>query len=366
MSVNVRERKRKDSVTYEYYFNFDGHRYSKSGFKTPRKAEKEGDKVLAKLIVEKQNSSEKGNMTVNELIQEFLSINKYKYSQSTLYGYHILIHKLNDEILNSRINLITFKIAQSYFNKRDKESYSTNSGLRKLLNIVFQYGMQNGYIQRNPIAGVSVSGVINKNPRTYITQEQFDFILDDVEYSSHFQALKRESIIIALKMGYYVGLRSGEVFALKKSDIDLNAKTIDVNKTLVYLGLNKSEFYAKEGAKTVASTTIVNIPDILVPDLKEWFDTNPYELLCPDFDGTYINPRSMHMYFQSKVKSGEYDFKFNFHMLRHSFAQNLVSHDIDPKTTQELMRHTSFATTMNYYVHSNDKAKIKALNSVFK
>ena len=39
--------------------------------------------------------------------------------------------------------------------------------------------------------------------------------------------------------------------------------------------------------------------------------------------------------------------------------------DVDPKTTQELMRHKSYTTTMDYYVHKKEQDKIDALNSVF-
>ncbi len=52
-------------------------------------------------------------------------------------------------------------------------------------------------------------------------------------------------------------------------------------------------------------------------------------------------------------------------MLRHTFATTLATNNVDIKTTQELMRHSNFNTTMNIYTHINDNVKKKALNDVF-
>jgi integrase len=45
---------------------------------------------------------------------------------------------------------------------------------------------------------------------------------------------------IPLQIGYYTGMRRGEVCALTWDDIDLNKKTIEVNKTMI---LNRSNKY---------------------------------------------------------------------------------------------------------------------------
>ena len=52
-------------------------------------------------------------------------------------------------------------------------------------------------------------------------------------------------------------------------------------------------------------------------------------------------------------------------MLRHTFATMLVTNKVDIKVAQELMRHSSFNTTMTLYTHINDEKKRTALNGVF-
>lgn len=46
--------------------------------------------------------------------------------------------------------------------------------------------------------------------------------------------------------------------------------------------------------------------------------------------------------------------KIHPHMFRHSFAVKCYERDIDIKTTQTILGHSSFATTMNIYTHLSD------------
>lgn len=365
MKVNIRERARKDEVVYEYYFNFKGQRYSKSGFPTKRKAEKAGEKVLVNLVVEFESHANNGNMYLENLIKEFFNINASKYSAQTLHGYKQVLKHIDETVLKFSIKDISYKVMQTFFNSRKNESINTNKKMCNLLTNVFKYAVDMNYIQCSPMVNISYAGCTKKQPKQNISFEQFKFILNDIEYHSKFQGIKRHSVMIAVKLGYYLGMRLGEVLALEKIDIDIKQQTLMINKTLVYRGVSKDNIYAKKGAKTEASNSTINIPDILMPDLIKWFDENPFDLVCPDYNGTYINPYTIHTYFQGKYNRHEYDFKFNFHLLRHSFATNLVNADIDPKTTQELMRHKSYTTTMDYYVHKKEQDKIDALNSVF-
>ena len=46
-----------------------------------------------------------------------------------------------------------------------------------------------------------------------------------------------------------------------------------------------------------------------------------------------------------------------FHMLRHIFATNCISHGFDMKTVSELLGHSNVTTTMRIYVHSDMQRK---------
>lgn len=363
MKVNIRERARKNEVVYEYYFTYKGQRYSKSGYKTAKKAEKAGSIILAELMVNSPQNMTGGNMPLSQLITEFFDVVQYRYAQATLRCWSISLKRLSPDILKMPINNIKYNTIQTYFNKNADRTYWSNEHVRVPLCRVFEYAIRMKYINESPMNDVRVFGEVIEHRRTYVTQEQFDLIINEISNNNRLGYLKQGSMIIALKLGFFLGLRVGEVFALEKKDFDLENKTVSINKTLVYSGLKKEEYYAKSGAKTDASNDVLYIPDSLIDDLKKWFEINPTHIVCPDYNCGYMCPFSFDTYFNSRSKK-VYGFNFNFHMLRHSFAQRLVDHNIDAKTAQELMRHVSFNTTMQYYVHSSDEKKINALNIV--
>ena len=66
-----------------------------------------------------------------------------------------------------------------------------------------------------------------------------------------------------------------------------------------------------------------------------------------------------------KVITNKEGIHFHFHMLRHTFSTKLVLGNVDIKTTQELMRHSNFNTTMSLYTHINDEHKQEVINQIF-
>ena len=52
--------------------------------------------------------------------------------------------------------------------------------------------------------------------------------------------------------------------------------------------------------------------------------------------------------------------RFGFHNLRHSLASFLVRTKADPKTVQDLLRHSDMKTTLQLYAHSTSKDRMAA------
>lgn len=168
---------------------------------------------------------------------------------------------------------------------------------------------------------------------------------------------------IAIQIGYYTGLRVSEVLALDKEDFLLNENLIDVNKKLIYSGLNKDDIYITHKMKSKKSKAVIPLANILKKSLIEWFQTNPYDKVVCDEEGKYIHPDIMAAY--TKKISKQLNISFHFHMLRHTFATNLVTSNVDLKTAQDLMRHSNIDTTMSIYTHINDQHKLNTINNIF-
>lgn len=56
--------------------------------------------------------------------------------------------------------------------------------------------------------------------------------------------------------------------------------------------------------------------------------------------------------------------KYNFHILRHTFATNALINGIDIKSLSEILGHSSVKITLDRYVHISIEEKIKQINKL--
>ncbi len=97
--------------------------------------------------------------------------------------------------------------------------------------------------------------------------------------------------------------------------------------------------------------------------LQKWFEKNPYEKVIVDINGNFIHPAT----FNARMRCISLDtgIHFHYHMLRHSYATNLIRNGVNTKVTMELVRHSDIRTTLNTYTHVNEEDLKKAVNKVF-
>ena len=221
--------------------------------------------------------------------------------------------------------------------------------------------MKVGYIKNNPINLVKVIGIENKREKDQVLLDtELNILLNALETANDFN---KKAYSIAIQIDKYTGLRVSEVFALEKEDINFDENCINVNRKLVYDGLKKDEIYSTHQMKSKSSKAIIPLASVLKNVLIDWFKINPYDRVICDVEGKFINPKTFSIFMKNLAK--KHKINFNFHMLRHTFATTLVMNDVDIKTTQELMRHSDFNTTMTLYTHISREHKAKVINDVF-
>lgn len=366
MSIRKRpSKKAKNGYVYEVYFPYKQNgvteRYSKSGFKTKKEAQEHEALTLASL---KENGSIKKeiNKTLNEVFSEFVEIGSTNYQINTIttmkknYEAHV-----KNKLGQLPINKIDYALLQKYFNSRADSSIGVNKNVKKVINCAMNYAIKANYITINPISLVDISGIDKTEDKDKILlNTEIDTIIEELNKTNDFTY---QAYAIAIQIGRYTGLRISEVFALEKSDIDFENDTIDVNKKLIYQNLKKDQLYYTNQMKSKSSKAVIPLANILKNILVPWFNKNPYDKAVCDIEGNYIHPSCFNL--QVKKICMRFNIYFHFHMLRHTFATTLATNNVDIKTTQELMRHSNFNTTMNIYTHINDTVKKKAINDVF-
>ena len=164
-----------------------------------------------------------------------------------------------------------------------------------------------------------------------------------------------------MHIGYYTGARISEIGALDKCDVDFENNLIHFTKKLEYKD-TKNGLYT-DSMKTKSSYATIPLVPQLCPLLKEWFEINPYERVICHENGDYLS----YNFIQKHIKavSLKLGIPFHSHMLRHTYASNIVNSGVNINVAKKLLRHSKIETTLDVYTHSDIQDEIQALRHTF-
>ena len=181
---------------------------------------------------------------------------------------------------------------------------------------------------KDPTAGVKRPKREKKIPQVLTKQEVMDLI-------DATQTIKSKLIIQLL---YSSGLRVSEIVNLKKQNLDFEENTGWVRE-----GKGKKDrmfiFSSKLGKK-----------------LKKFINKTPEWNYIFSKDKP-LSTRNIQKIVQNTTKKAGIEKSVHPHTLRHSFATHLLDKDVDLRKIQELLGHSSIATTQIYTHISNEQLK---------
>ncbi|MCR1955511.1 site-specific integrase [Clostridioides mangenotii] len=294
--------------------------------------------------------------------------------ENTKQGYTVVIRKhLKPYFKNVKLKDINPSMIQNFVNEKFKEGYSKNY-LADIAGVVSSSLMYALYplqlIKDNPYKYIKLPKYNSvKEEVKVITKEQFKIIIDRFPKGNLYH--------IPLLIGYYTGMRAGEVCALTWDDIDLNKKTISINKTMIR---NSKSEYLLDTPKTKTSNRTIEIGDTLVSILKEhkiyqkemklklgeFYLDKDYpapNMVCTSKNGTYTKHKILFSTL-NRVSKKELNFTFTFHMLRHTHATLLMQHNVNPIEIQKRLGHANIRVTLDTYSHST-KESARAVAQIF-
>ena len=160
-------------------------------------------------------------------------------------------------------------------------------------------------------------------------------------------------IVYLLELLYYTGMRPAEAEVLTRDDIGRDS--ISINKEL---GSSSNHLDVVRRCKTPTSVREVPIHPELHDVLDELLEFSVHDNVFAKHDGTYMNSDWVGTII-ARICRKE-GIKFNLYRLRHNMATSLVTHNVDTKTTMELLGHANYGMSV-YYATSNKKLKKDAI-----
>ncbi len=273
------------------------------------------------------------------VINDFISyISKKNYSVNTytsyindLYYFYIFIKK--------DLTKVTFEDIKDYLEHLNLKKEKTSSIRRKIssLKSFYKFLYKNNYMNKKdyPLTKISYPKMEKKLPKFIY----YNDLLEIINESSKDKDGVRDRLII--EMLYATGVRVSELINIKINDIDFN------NRRIIVLGKGNKEriVYYGEYAEEV---------------LKEYMKTHErknHNYLFVNSRGGKLTDRGVRYIIDNIMSKLSVKTHVTPHVLRHTFATDMLNNGCDIKVVQELLGHSSLKATEIYTHVTNEHLK---------
>mgnify|MGYP003271174426 FL=1 len=319
-----------------YYTNWQGIKKQKwkRGFATKKEA-----LGFERDFLEKQSANP--GMTFQNLYEIYMEDMAARLKQSTLLTKkavlqtHILPFfgsKPINEIKASDVRRWQAKLMSSPNNYSQTYLKKINTELNSIIN----YAKRFYDLNTNPCGKAGTIGKAKAEEMDYWTYD---------EYIAFREGVKDKSLsYICFEVLYWTGMRKGELLALSPADIDLDNKTISINRT--YQRIEGKDVFTSP--KTRKSKRKIPIPDFLCQELSDYIQSrymlDADERLFP-VTKSYLSHEMIRGCKNTGVK------KIRIHDIRHSHASLLINQGCDALMLADRLGHEKVSTTLNTYSH---------------
>ena len=166
---------------------------------------------------------------------------------------------------------------------------------------------------------------------------------------------------IAILITVSTGIRIGECCALRWKDIDIQNRTVTINKTL---GMIKGAPNITS-PKTPSSERTLPLPGEIVSMIRPIKKYSPENNYIVDNSTRPTSTKVLRNHFNKIIRETDI-MPIRFHGLRHTFATRAITSKCDYKTVSELLGHTNVNTTINLYVHPDEIEKRNGIEKTWK
>ena len=237
----------------------------------------------------------------------------------------------------------------------------------RVLRLVLQCAVKNGTLARN-VAEIHSPPKVEETEIEILSPDQITDVLTKLEGHTLFP-------VVALALA--TGIRRGELLGLQWGDIDLDAATLRVERSVeeTKSGLRIKPPKTKRGrraitlpAETVAMLRVHKVKQLELRLALSMGNIIPATLVFSTVEGKLIRPRNLSKAWwraRAELKLPA----VSFHAFRHSHASALIRAKVDVLTISRRLGHAQASITLDVYGHlieGADKAAADPISTVLK
>lgn len=280
-------------------------------------------------------------ITFAEVYEKWIEEHFPKVSKSNIYGVKAS-YNLCDSIKDMKFVEIKLIHLQKVVNESGK-NYPTLKKLKIMLGMMWDWAVINEIVnpdKREMVKYLDISQAGNPNAidRQPFSKKEIKKLWDNVDRGERFQI---PLILI------YTGLRIGEFWNLKKSDVHLDDKW----------------FYV-QASKTESGIREVPIADKVLPFFEHWMTTHESEYVFPNSRGTKHSDKAFRESWWSPLME---ELEMNDHRphdTRHTCVSLLTEAGVDERIIKKIVGHKGQGVTQAVYTHLDRDVKLEAINKI--
>lgn len=322
---------------YIRYTDWQGIRqvHTKRGFATKREALEYEREFLMK-------KSKDINMGFPQFVEIYMEDKKPRLKLNTyLTKKHIIESKIIPYFKNKGLTDITatdiIQWQNSLLSMRDENDKPyAQTYLRTVqnqLSAIFNHACRFYGLAVNPSKQAGKMGKAKGKEMLFWTKE---------EYLAFSEEMKEKPIsYYAFEILYWTGIREGELLALERGDIDLDAMKLTINKS--YQRLEGKDVITSP--KTEKSNRVIELPDFLCRELEDYFGMI-YK--CDEHTRLFTISKSYLHHEMDRGSNASGVKRIRIHDIRHSHVAHLIELGFSPVAIAERMGHEGINITFNY------------------
>ena len=264
-----------------------------------------------------------------------------------------------------------------YNKKGDLYSQGTVGLAYKTMQVIFKAAVDKKLIKESPLSGVEMEKHLKKE------RDEMKFLTLD-EHRKFLVAAEKSSNFLQFQLMLETGMRPGELIGLTFDDIDWERKTLTIRRTVWY-----AKGWHVGPQKTMSSYRTIPLTKKAIAILEEANKNKKKINISPAANQSlyYWDPHSggeeklvlRDLIFFSKksgmpMRNNAYDSniknlcrrigikEISMHDLRHTYATRCIERNVQPKSLQKLLGHSSLKVTMDLYVHVTDESLQNAVD----